>query len=64
MPELGQNIMTAIFSLWVNQELYQTTDEIDTLLLQLLAIFPESSFLKTQQAQLYHHAKGLFLRVP
>ena len=63
MPELGQNIVTVIFNLWVSQELYQTNDEIDNLINQLLNIFPDSSFLKTQQAELYHHAKGgLFYR--
>jgi anaphase-promoting complex subunit 8 len=49
--------MTNLFVLSTNQELYQTADPVHQTLTDLLHIFPESSWLKTQRALLYYHAR-------
>ena len=49
--------MTNLFVLSTNQELYQTTDPIHSQLTDLMSIFPTSSWLKTQRALLYYHAR-------
>jgi anaphase-promoting complex subunit 8 len=49
--------MTNLFVLSTNQELYQTADPIHSQLTDLLSIFPSSSWLKTQRALLYYHAR-------
>jgi anaphase-promoting complex subunit 8 len=55
---LPQNIMTLMFHLYCSQELYQATEDTHNTLSDLEAIFPSSSFLKTQRALLYYHSKG------
>lgn len=55
---LPQNIMTLIFHIYCSQELYQATEDTHQTLTELEAIFPNSSFLKTQRALLYYHSKG------
>ncbi|KAA8910448.1 anaphase promoting complex subunit 8 [Sphaerosporella brunnea] len=54
---LPNHIMTSLFVLSTNQELYQTTDAIHQQLTDLLGLFPNSSWLKTQRALLYYHAR-------
>lgn len=49
--------MTNLFVLSTNQELYQTTDPIHSQLTDLMSIFPKSSWLKTQRALLFYHAR-------
>ena len=51
--------MTMIFHVYTNQQLYQTTDPIFEQLSKLETIFPDSQFLKTQRALLFHHSKGI-----
>lgn len=58
--QLPQNIMTLIFHLHCSQELYQTADDIHTILSKLEDIFPKSAFLKTERALLYYHSKGTY----
>lgn len=53
---LPQNLMTLIFHLYASQELDQTSEETHHQLDDLEGIFPESQFLKTQRALLYHHS--------
>ncbi|KAI5854374.1 anaphase promoting complex subunit 8 [Tricharina praecox] len=57
LPSLPANIMTNLFVLSTNQELYQTADPIHSQLSDLLNLFPGSSWLKTQRALLYYHAR-------
>ncbi|KAI5812540.1 anaphase promoting complex subunit 8 [Pyronema omphalodes] len=57
LPSLPNNIMSNLFVLSTNQELYQTTEPIHSQLTDLLVIFPTSSWLKTQRALLYYHAR-------
>ncbi|KAF2141840.1 uncharacterized protein K452DRAFT_227944 [Aplosporella prunicola CBS 121167] len=55
--QLPQNLMTFLFHIYTNQELYQSTDHIHNELTQVQGIFPNSAFLKTQRALLYYHSK-------
>lgn len=57
-PELPQNVMTLIFHLYANQELYQSTEAIHRQLTDLQTVFPASLFLMTQRALLFYHSKG------
>ncbi|KAI5780918.1 anaphase promoting complex subunit 8 [Geopyxis carbonaria] len=57
LHSLPNNIMTNLFVLSTSQELYQTTDSIHQQLSDLLMIFPNSSWLKTQRALLFYHAR-------
>ncbi|PWW71840.1 TPR-like protein [Tuber magnatum] len=57
LQSLPNNIMTNIFVLYSNQELYQTSDPVHAQLADLQTIFPTSAFLKTQRALLYYHAR-------
>jgi len=57
IESLPANIMTNLFVLSSNQELYQTADPIHSQLSDLLNLFPGSSWLKTQRALLYYHAR-------
>jgi len=57
VPELPQNIMSLIFHLYANQELYQSTQPIHNQLTELERIFPDSHFLKAQRALLFYHSK-------
>jgi len=57
LQSLPANIMTDLFVLSINQELFQTADPIHSQLSELLSIFPGSSWLKTQRALLYYHAR-------
>jgi anaphase-promoting complex subunit 8 len=56
--QLPQNIMAYIFYVYTSQELAQHNDIIHNQLTQVLHIFPNSSFLKTQRALMYYHSKG------
>lgn len=58
--QLPQNIMTLVFHVFCNQELYQTTDETWKAVTELGQLFPNSAFLKTQEALLHYHSKGNF----
>ncbi|KAF8253130.1 TPR-like protein, partial [Wilcoxina mikolae CBS 423.85] len=57
LMSLPNSIMTNLFVLSTNQELYQTGDSIHSQLTDLLAFFPTSTWLKTQRALLYYHAR-------
>jgi len=56
--QLPQNIMTFMFHVYINQELFQSTEQIHNELAHLLNIFPNSAFLKSQRALLFYHSKG------
>ncbi|GME60625.1 Tetratricopeptide TPR-1 [Neofusicoccum parvum] len=55
--QLPRNLMTFLFHIYTNQELYQSTEQIHNELTQVQTIFPNSAFLKTQRALLYYHSK-------
>lgn len=55
--QLPRNLMTFLFHIYTNQELYQSTEQIHNELAQVQTIFPNSAFLKTQKALLYYHSK-------
>ena len=57
LHSLPDNVMTNLFVLSTNQELYQTTDPIHSQLSDLLKFFPSSSWLKTQRALLHYHSR-------
>ncbi|KAI5838146.1 anaphase promoting complex subunit 8 [Morchella snyderi] len=57
LDRLPNNVMTNIFVLNTNQELYQTDDGVHKQLTDLLQIFPRSAWLKTQRALLFYHAR-------
>ena len=57
IPELPQNLMTLMFHLYANQELYQTQQSIHHTLSELESVFSDSQFLKVQRALLYYHSK-------
>lgn len=61
LPSLPNHIMSFIFRLYASQELYQSTELVHTQLSELERIFPNSQFLKTQRALLFHHCKGRLL---
>jgi len=54
---LPQGVMTFVFHIYENQELFQAEDFVLSALKSLKAVFPTSSFLRTQKALLYYHAK-------
>ncbi|KAL6704493.1 Anaphase-promoting complex subunit 8 [Coniothyrium glycines] len=54
---LPKNLMTFIFHVTASQELYSTGEQVHTSLSQILHIFPDSAFLKTQRALLHYHNK-------
>ncbi|KAJ5223342.1 Cdc23 [Penicillium chermesinum] len=56
--QLPQNIMTLVFHVYCNQELYQITEETWKAVAELEQLFPGSAFLKTQEALLHYHSKG------
>lgn len=49
--------MAFIFHITTSQELYQVSPEVQNSLAQVMAIFPTSAFLKTQQALMHYHSK-------
>lgn len=51
------NIVSYIWNLHTNLELYQSTPNVSHILAELLTIFPESSFLLTCSALLAYHEK-------
>lgn len=55
--ELPQNLMTFVFHIHANQELYQSSEAIFAQLNQIQSIFPHSNFLQTQRALLHYHVK-------
>ncbi|KAK8154188.1 anaphase-promoting complex subunit CDC23 [Phyllosticta citribraziliensis] len=55
--QLPQNLMTFLFHIYTNQELYQSTDQVHDEVTEVSQIFPNSAFLKTQRALLYYHSK-------
>ncbi|MCJ1392992.1 Anaphase-promoting complex subunit 23 [Xylographa bjoerkii] len=57
VPDLPQNVMTLVFHLYANQELYQSTEPIHHQLNELQKLFPQNHFLMTQRALLYYHSK-------
>lgn len=54
---LPKHIVTNMFHLYTNQELYQYSDKVHALLSEIEQIFPTSHFLKTQRALLYYHGR-------
>jgi anaphase-promoting complex subunit 8 len=54
---LPVNIISYIWNLHTNLELYQSTPNVSHILSELLSIFPESSFLLTCSALLAYHEK-------
>lgn len=58
LPSLPNHIMTFVFRVYVSQELYQATEQVHHQISELERIFPDSVFLKTQRALLFHHSKG------
>lgn len=54
---LPRNLMAFIFHIFANQELFQVGDEIFHQLKTIRAVFPTSTFLRTQKALLHYHAK-------
>ena len=57
IPRVPRNIMSYIFHVHASQELYQSSQEVQTELAHLENIFPSSAFLKTQRALLCYHSK-------
>ncbi|KAK7555256.1 anaphase-promoting complex subunit CDC23 [Phyllosticta citricarpa] len=55
--QLPQNLITFLFHIYTNQELYQSTDQVHDEVTEVSQIFPHSAFLKTQRALLYYHSK-------
>ena len=49
--------MTFVFHIYSSQELAQVTDQVHTVLTQVMNYFPNSAFLKTQRALLHYHSK-------
>ncbi|KAK5735343.1 Anaphase-promoting complex subunit 8 [Elasticomyces elasticus] len=56
-PHLPKNIMTLLFHVHINQELFQQTPEVFNTLSQLEVIFPRSAWLMQQKATLHYHAR-------
>ncbi|KAK4888430.1 Anaphase-promoting complex subunit 8 [Elasticomyces elasticus] len=56
-PHLPKNIMTLMFHVHINQELFQQTPEVFGTLEQLEVIFPRSAWLMQQKATLYYHSR-------
>jgi len=56
---IPQGLMSFIFSIYENQELFQADDNILGGLKELKVVFPESSFLRTQKALVFYHAKRM-----
>ena len=56
---LPQNVMTLIYQVHASVDLFSTTDSsmTATAMNSLLEIFPNSTFLRTQQALFYYHSK-------
>lgn len=48
-----------MFHLFTSQQLYQWNDQVYRQLSDLESLFPDNSFLATQRALLFYHAKGL-----
>lgn len=57
LPSLPQNLLTLIFHIVTQQQLFQTNPTALHSLKQLKPLFPTSSFLKTQKALLHYHSK-------
>ena len=57
LPHLPQNLITLLFHVVTQQQLFQPTPAALNSLKQLKPLFPSSSFLKTQKALLFYHAK-------
>lgn len=58
VPQLKPQIMTYIFHVYANQELFQVSGPVLQQLKKIKTIFPKSSFLRAQKALLFYHAKG------
>ncbi|KAK3616949.1 Anaphase-promoting complex subunit 8 [Elasticomyces elasticus] len=56
-PHLPKNIMTLLFHVHINQELFQQTPEVFGTLEQLESIFPRSAWLMQQKATLHYHTR-------
>ncbi|MCJ1352995.1 MAG: Anaphase-promoting complex subunit 23 [Icmadophila ericetorum] len=56
LPELEKHIMPMIFLVYTKQKLWQVGDDVHNQLANLLRVFPESQFLRTQHALVYFHA--------
>ncbi|KAB8360672.1 hypothetical protein FH972_024409 [Carpinus fangiana] len=55
--QLPRNIMSYIFHIYANQELFVATEQVFDSLKEIKRVFPASAFLRTQKALLYYHAK-------
>lgn len=58
LQRVPATIMQLLFHIYTSQELFQTEERVYNMLSQLQSIFPQSAFLKTQQALLFYHAKS------
>ncbi|KAK5694637.1 Anaphase-promoting complex subunit 8 [Elasticomyces elasticus] len=56
-PHLPKNIVTLLFHVHINQELFQQTPEVFGTLEQLESIFPRSAWLMQQKATLHYHTR-------
>lgn len=56
LSQAPKHVMTSIFEVVTNQELFQVHDRVYELLTQLINIFPNFSFLKIQRAMLSYHS--------
>ena len=54
---LPKNIMTFLFLIYCNQELFQQTPEVYNTLAQTQSVFPSSAWLTQQRALLHYHAR-------
>lgn len=59
IPRLPQHIVSYMFHIHTSLELYQPTNELQTALIQLQDIFPDSPFLLTCSALYLYHTKAL-----
>ncbi|RPA73025.1 anaphase-promoting complex subunit CDC23 [Ascobolus immersus RN42] len=57
LPDLPSHILTNIFHLHTNQELYQFSEKVHAQLTEIEKYFPRSQFLKTQRALLHYHGR-------
>lgn len=57
LPNLPSHILTNMFHLHTNQELYQYSEKVHQQLTEIEKFFPRSQFLKTQRALLHYHGR-------
>ena len=62
LPNLPRDIISFIFYVYINQQLFNGNDEVMERLEEVKAVFPGSSFLQSQEALICHHNRGMPLR--